>query len=209
VDEELSIGRLPDLSYKSLAVVVALQTAIELHNAGGYTLDNEVRFTPNEGDYHTPPYGACNVCDEKDTFFTLMSTSDYICFAGHGTPDAIWSNDMVLKFSTHDIDSVDLQQYHPVIKAYGSCNAGCLYDSSPTLAYEFMNAGAAAYLGRTMTLGIPAYVDDNFPGAIEGGMRIGPALFQSMRQAVLEQGSTAKKGAGQICLYGDPTLKRR
>jgi len=54
---------------------------------------------------------------------------------------------MVLKFSIDDIGPVDLQQYHPVIDAYHPCNAGRLYDSSSTLAYEFMNAGAAAYTG--------------------------------------------------------------
>lgn len=84
---------------------------------------------------------------EEDAFFTLMSTSDYIRSVGHGTPREIWSNDMVLKFSVDDIGSVDLQQYHPVIEAYHPCYAGRLCESSSTLAYGFMNAGAAAYMG--------------------------------------------------------------
>ncbi len=205
VDEGLSIGRLPDVSYDSSAVVSGLQTAIELHTAGGYTLGSEAVFSMYG--YTTPPYGAC--CTESEAFFTLMSTSDYIRFAGHGSPEEIESNSFQLKISISEMDSIDLQSNHPVIVAYSPCYAGTIYNNGSTLAYEFMKRGAAAYLARTTTYGIPAYVGDNFPSAIEGGMRIGPALFQSMRQAVLDQGDTFKDNAGQINLYGDPTLRLR
>jgi len=207
VDEGLCISRLPDLSYNSSAVIDALQTAIELHNEGGYTLDNNVRFTMY--DYTTPPYGVCDDCEQMDAFFVLMSTKDNILFAGHGSPTAIYSNDLVLKFSIDYIDSINLQDYHPVIIAYSPCSAGGLFPNSSTLSYEFMKAGAAAYLGRTTTQGVPTYVATNFPINIEGGTRIGPALFQTMRQTVLDYGDTFKASAGHICLYGDPTLRRR
>jgi len=206
VDEGLSISRLPELSHNSSAVVDALQTTIELHNEGGFTLDNEVRFTTH--DYTTPPYGVCDACEEMDAFFMLMSTNDYIVFAGHGSPTAIYSGDYDLIFSINYMDSIDLQDYHPVIIAYFPCSAGGLYPNSSTLSYEFMKAGAAAYVARTTTQGVPGYVGSNFPSDIEGGMRIGPALFQSMRQTVLDFGDTFKASAGHICLYGDPTLRR-
>jgi hypothetical protein len=206
VDEGFSISRLPDLSHNSSAIVEALQTAIELHNEGGFTLDNEVKFTMN--DYTTPPYGVCDDCDEMDAFFVLMSTSDYIVFAGHGSPTAIYSNAHVLKFSIDYMNSINLQDYHPVIIAYFPCSAGGLYPNSSTLSYEFIKAGAAAYLARTTTQGVPSNVATNFPSDIAGGMRIGPALFQSMRQTVLEFGDTFKAAAGHICIYGDPTLRR-
>lgn len=208
VDEGLSIGRLPDISYDSSAVVAGLQTAIELHNAGGYTLDSEVVFSMYG--YTTPPYGAC--CTEREAFFDLMETSDYIQFAGHGSPEEIinyLNSHRKISISDMEDEDLDLQSIHPVIVAYGPCSAGRIYVNDPTLSYEFLNRGAAAYIARTTTQGVPTYVVDNFPGAIEGGTRIGPALFQAMRQAVLDLGDTFKDNAGQINLYGDPTLKLR
>ncbi|TET54988.1 MAG: carboxypeptidase regulatory-like domain-containing protein, partial [Anaerolineales bacterium] len=90
VDEGLSVGRLPDLVYQSETVVAALQTATTLHEAGGCTLDAEVRFTLN--DYTTPPYGVCDDCTKQAEFFELVSTSDYIIFAGHGGPSGFYNN---------------------------------------------------------------------------------------------------------------------
>ncbi len=208
VDEGLSIGRLPDVSYDSSAVVDGLQTAIELHNEGGYSLTNEVVFSMYE--YTTPPYGAC--CTEREAFFDLMETSDYIRFAGHGSPEEIESNTgSRRKISVTDMEDENLnfQGNHPVIIAYYPCSAGGIYLDGATLGYEFIKRGAAAYIARTSAEGIPTSLDNSFPGAIEGGMRIGPALFHSMRQAVFDQGETSKDNAGQINLYGDPTLKLR
>lgn len=207
VDEGFSISRFPDLSHNSSAVVTGLQTAITLHNAGGYTLDKEVLFMMD--DYTTPPYGVCDSCTEMKEFFVLLSTSDYISFAGHGSPTSFSSYNGVPKFSIDYMDSVNLQAYHPVIIAYFPCYAGALYPKSSTLSYEFMKAGAAAYVARTTSQGIPNNVASNFPDAIEGGMRIGDALFQAMRNACLDFGDTFKASAGHICLYGDPTLRRR
>lgn len=208
VDEGLSIGRLPDLSYDSSAVVAGLQTAIELHNAGGYSLTNEAVFSMYG--YTTPPYGAC--CAEREAFFDLLETSDYINFAGHGSPELIESNTgSYRKISVADMEdeNLDLQSNHPVIVAYGPCSAGGIYLDGATLGFEFIKRGSAAYIARTSTEGIPASVDNSFPAAIEGGTRIGPALFQAMRQAILDLGDTFKDNAGQINLYGDPTLKLR
>ena len=206
-DEGLSIGRLPDISYESSAVVAALQTAIVLHNTGGYTLENEAVFSMDG--YSTPPYGAC--CVERDAFFDLMETSDYIRFAGHGGPEEIQSNDYQRKISVSDMEDEDLnlQSNHPVIVAYGPCSAGELAHDSPTLAYEFMKRGAAAYVARTMHEGISTSLGNIFPAAIEGGTRIGPALVQAMRQSVLDGGDESKDNAIQINLYGDPTLRLR
>lgn len=207
VDEGFSISRFPDLLYASSAVVAGLQTAITLHTAGGYTLDNEARFTMDY--YTTPPYGVCDTCTEMEEFLGLISTSDYIYFTGHGSPTSIHSWDSVPKFSIDYMDLVDLQAHHPVIIAFFPCYAGGLYPDRSTLSYEFMKAGAAAYVARTTSQGIPNHVASAFPDGIEGGMRIGDALFQAMRNACLEFGDAFKASAGQICLYGDPTLRRR
>lgn len=212
VDEGFSISRLPDLSYNSSAVVSDLQTAIMLHNAGGYTLDNEVHFS-SMSDYTTPPYGVCNACTKKKEFFELMSTSDYIFFAGHGSPTHLYSGiggkySFPLIFSIGYMKYINLQTYHPVIVAYFPCEAGLLYPDKPTLAYEFMKAGAAAYVARTTKKGVGGCVADDFPDDIEGGMRIGDALFHAMRNTCLKFGDTSKASAGHICLYGDPTLRR-
>lgn len=207
VDEGFSISRLPDLSYRSSSVLLALETAMDLHRLGGYTLDHRVSFSIH--DYDTPPYGVCDACTRRDAFFDLLSTSDYIVFAGHGCPTAIYSNDLQLMFSIDYMGSVNLQTHHPVIIGYFPCSAGVLLPDSATLAYEFVKAGAAAYLARTTTLGVPGYVGDDLPGDIEGGTRIGPALFRLMRRTALDFGETFKAASGQICLYGDPTLRRR
>jgi hypothetical protein len=207
VDEGLSISRLPGGLYSSRGVIDALQTAIKLHNAGGYTLDAEARFTADG--YTTPPYGVCDDCTMREEFFDLMSTSDYIVFAGHGNPTGIFSNSFEPKITIDHMDSIDLDTNNPVIITYNACRVGVLYPNSPTLSHEFMRAGAAAFVGRTTTRGIPAYVGSHFPDEIEGGMRIGDALFQVMRDTVLEYGDSFKADAGQICLHGDPTLRRR
>jgi hypothetical protein len=208
VDEGFAISRFPDLSHSSSAVVAGLQTAITLHTAGGFTLDREVRF--NMDHYTTPPYGVCAACTEMKEFSRLMSTSDYIHFAGHGDKTSIYSDaGYTLKFSIDYMDLVDLQTHHPVIVAYTPCYAGGLFPDSSTLSYEFMKAGAATYVARTTSLGAPNQVVSDFPRDIDGGMRIGDALFQAMRIACLDFGDTIKAAAGQICLYGDPTLRRR
>lgn len=207
VDEGVSISRLPDLSHDSSAVVAGLQTATALHNAGGFTLDAEVRFTMN--DCTTPPYGVCETCAQQAEFFDLVSANDLIVFAGHGSPIGIHSNDGAPKFTINFMDSVDLQAHHPVILTYYCCNTGVLWADEPTLSYEFIRGGAAAFVARTTTLGVPTHVADTFPEEIKGGARIGDALFTAMREAVLEYGGTFKAPAGHICLYGDPTLRRR
>ena len=92
---------------------------------------------------------------------------------------------------------------------YTPCSAGEILPNDSTLAYEFIRTGAAAYTGRTTSLGTPAYVVNNFPPEINEGTRIGDALFPIMRETVVIFGDTFKASAGQICLYGDPTLKRQ
>ena len=188
-------------------MVAALQTATTLHEAGGCTLDAEVRFTLN--DYTTPPYGVCDACTEQAEFFELVSTSDYIFFAGHGGPSGFYNNSHEPIFTIDHMDSVDLQTYHPVVIGYYSCNTGMLLDDSPSLAYGFLRAGAAAFIARTTTQGVPNYVADEFPEDLAAGDRIGDALFQAMRETVFEHGDTFEAAAGHLSLYGDPTLRCR
>jgi hypothetical protein len=207
VDEGLSVGRLPDLLYGSETVVAALQTATGLHEAGGYTLEAQVRFTLN--DYTTPPYGVCDSCTMQEEFFELMSTSDYIFFAGHGGPSGFYNNSYEPIFTISYMDSVDLRTHHPVIIGYYSCNTGVLLDESPSLAYEFLRAGSAAFVARTTTEGVPTDVADDFPEDLAAGERIGDALFTAMRETVVERGEAFQAAAGHLCLYGDPTLSSR
>ena len=204
VDEGLSISRFPDLFHNSSALVVALQNAVFLHSCGGYTLDREVRFMI--GEYETPPYGVCEECTFQAEFFDLLSTSDYIEFVGHGTPTGIYSNSLEPKFTIDYMDSIDLRTYNPVILSLGPCQTGVLWADSPTLSYEFLKAGAAAFVGRTTTVG---YNLGDFVEDMEGGMRIGDALFQGMRMVVLTSGCKYIYCSHHFCLYGDPTLKLR
>lgn len=206
VDEGLSVSRLPELFQNSSAVIDALQTSIELHTAGGFTLNNQVKFGIN--DYTTPPYGVCDTCTETDAFFNLMSSHDYIVITGHGSQTTFYSNAYETLFSVNYMGSVDFQIHHPVIIGYFPCSAAGLYDNTSSFAYEFIKAGVAAYTARTTTEGVPAFVGSNFQPDIEAGMRIGPALFHSMRMSALVA-DDFKDNAIQISLYGDPTLKRQ
>jgi hypothetical protein len=211
IDEGLAIG--PGAHGDTRGVEIALQTATALHNAGGYALDAPVCFSSAEGCYDLPPYGACPSC-ARDEFFGLMSTSDFITLAGHGTCRGFFDDSLDLIFHVHNMDSVNLHVRHPVIIGYYSCTTGLLVDpehvsEEVTLATEFLRGGAAAFVGRTTTLGTTHPIADYFPEDIEGGMRIGDALFRRMRESVLTGGDTFKAGAGQHCLYGDPTLRRR
>jgi hypothetical protein len=207
VDEGLSIGRLPDLGYGSSAVTAYLQNAAALHNDGGVSLDAEVWF--GLGDYKAPPYGVCDACILEQQFYDLMSTSNYIFFTGHGTATGFYNNALEPIFTVDYMNSINLQTLHPVIIGYYSCYTGVLERGTPTLSYAFLNAGAAAFLGRTTVQGVPNTVAEAFPADIEEGMRIGPALFGAMRDAALMPGCTLKASAGHLCLYGDPTLRRR
>ncbi len=207
VDAGYAVSRMPGLGTRCDAITDALETASELHLAGGFTLDHEVRFTST--DYTTPPWGVCGPCGDKSRFFALVSSSDYLMFAGHGDPYGFYNNSYQPIFKVQYIDSLDLRTHHPVIIGYFSCNTGLLYPGTPTLGYEFSRTGAGAFVARTSTLGVPVYVADNFPPAIMEGERIGDALFRTMRQTVLIYGGSFKGAAGHLVLYGDPTLRRR
>jgi hypothetical protein len=213
VDEGYAIGRMPGAYGDVAGVEVALRTATELHNLGGFTLDRPACFANAEGCHPTPPYGVCRECEETDTFFDMISSSDYITFRGHGSPYSFSSGGRAIRFTVSAMDSINLHLRHPVIIAYTPCEAGLLRDASTvssevTLATGFVGGGAAAYLARVTVLGTPPQVVEHFPADIEGGARIGDALFRLMRQAALED-ETRKANAGQISLYGDPTLRRR
>ncbi len=207
VDNGFVVARLPDLGMGCDGVTQGLLTAIELHTAGGFSLDREVKFT-SDG-YTTPPYGVCATCWERDEFLTLMSSSDYIVFAGHGTPLAFFNNSNDAKFTVGYMDSVDLWTSHPVVIGYYSCNTGNMQLDSPTLSSGFPAAGAAAFLARTTTDGVPTHVANEVHAGIFAGDRIGDVLFRSMRETVLIYGAGFKAAAGHLILYGDPTLRRR
>ncbi|MEJ2720065.1 MAG: hypothetical protein P8181_02830 [bacterium] len=183
VDEGYAVSRLSSLGASCEAVTAALENASGLHLAGGYTLDHEVRFT--SVDYTTPPWGVCGPCGDKSRFFDLVSSSDYLMFAGHGDPYGFYNNSYQPIFKVQYIDSLDLRAHHPVIIGYFSCNTGLLYPGVPTLGYEFSRTGPAAFVARTSTLGVPVHVAENFPPAIMEGERIGDALFRTMRETVL------------------------
>jgi|GEM_PF-1505491 len=219
VDPGLSIGRIPDLRRRSDIVSVGLQTAIELHRKGGYTLDNLSRLGTEE--YPAPPYGDCPDCD-RDRLREVMESSDYIYFSGHGGPNYFKTDDWTSIIDIYDdnLDWLDLNDLHPVIMAYTPCNAGRLllwetYTFIRNFSTEFTRRGAGAFIARTTSEGVPTYFAEHFPPDIEGGARIGNALFTRMRESCLPEftgttvSSRMKGVAANICLYGDPTLRRR
>ncbi len=233
VDEGFVVSRLADLSTGSSGIVAALETAIDLHESGGYGLSPEVRFSTQcwyappigLGDAcdpdaatcglcrATPPYGVCDDCSMREETFDLISESDYIVFMGHGSPEAFSTNDHIPIFRVENVDDVDLDTHHPVITGYVSCNTGLLYEDRPSFGTEFIRAGAAAFVARNTEEGTPSYFADHFSDYIEGTgsqgtYRIGDALFELMRESVLRSGDTYRTTAAQLCIYGDPTLKR-
>jgi len=204
VDEGLSISRLTDLFHRSTAIVSALDTAIELHISGGFTCDNKVYFIGD--DYPTPPYGICDACTKVDEFLDLISSADLIWFGGHGNPYGFFNNEMVPIFNIEYMDYIDLSSHHPVILGYSSCETAVSYIYRPTLSYEFMRSGAAAFIGRTGRFGTTV---GNFLDYLESGERIGDALFRGIRETVLSNPELYTPGGNQTHLYGDPTLRRR
>jgi len=233
VDEGFSISRMADVSVQSSAVAAALSTAADVHQAGGFGIYPETRLSTQcwypepvglgeacrEGDaicgscYATPPYGICDECDRKEELFRRLSESDYIFFMGHGSPQSFATNDMIPKFNLDNLSEVDLSSNHPVILAYVSCDTAQLRSDRPTFATELLRAGAVAYVGRTQEEGTPAVFTESFEIYLKGkspsgSYRIGDALSELLRQSVLVNGAVDKRAALQVCMYGDPTLKK-
>ena len=233
VDEGFVVSRLADLSTESSGIVAALETAIDLHESGGYGLRPEVWFSTrcwlsppiglgdacDEGDAScgpcraTPPYGVCDGCSMREETFDLISNSDYVVFMGHGSPDSFSTNDRVPIFRVENVEDADLATNHPVITGYVSCNTGLLYRDRQSFGTEFLRAGAAAFVARNTEQGTPSHFAALFPDYIsgtgpQGTYRIGDALFELMRESVLRVGDSEKPAAAQLSIYGDPTLKR-
>ncbi|HPJ30167.1 MAG TPA: C25 family cysteine peptidase [Methanothrix sp.] len=233
VDQDFVISRLADLSTESTGIVAALETAIDLHESGGYGLSPEIRFSTQcwypppigLGDAcdpdaascglcrATPPYGVCDDCSMREETFDLISGSDYVVFMGHGSPEAFSTNDHIPIFRVENLEDVDLQTHHPVITGYVSCNTGLLYEDRRSFGTEFLREGAAAFVARNTEQGTPSYFAAHFSDYItgtgsQGTYRIGDALFELMRESVLRSGDSEKTTAAQLCIYGDPTLKR-
>jgi hypothetical protein len=233
VDEGFAISRLPDVSTDCGAIVAGLQTASDIHEAGGFGMIPEMRLSTQcwyappigLGDacdddaptcglcYATPPYGVCDECDRRDEMFDLISKSDYIFFMGHGSPTSFSTNDRVGIFNLENVADVNLQDSHPIINGYVSCNTGLLYDDRESFATEFLRAGAGAFVARTTERGTPNYFADHFEDYLKGSSasgryRIGDALSELMRESVLLRSDDMRREAMQLCMYGDPTLKR-
>ncbi len=233
VDGGYSISRMPDVSLQCSAVAAALNSAADLHEAGGYGIVPEMRLStqcwypepvglgdacldddPTCGScYATPPYGVCDECDRKEDLFRLISQSDYIFFMGHGSPESFSTNDRTPIFNVENISDVDLQSHHPIILGYFSCNTGLIYSDRPTFATELLRAGAGAFVARTTEEGTPSIFADSFEDYLKGedgsgSYRIGDALSELMRVTVLVKGNGERRSAMQLCMYGDPTLKK-
>jgi hypothetical protein len=232
VDEGFSISRMADVASDSSAVAAALQSASDLHEAGGFGMIPEMLLStrcwaapptglgdacrddaPTCGKcYATPPYGVCDECDRRAEMFNLMSDSDYIFIMGHGSPVSFATNEYIPIFNLENVADVDLSG-HPIISGWVSCNTGQLYSDRPSFATEFLRAGAAAFLARTTDQGTPAYFGDKFEPYIKGESpsgryRLGDALNELMREVVLRKGDSERRITMQLCMYGDPTLKR-
>jgi hypothetical protein len=233
MDEGFVVSRLPDVSTESSGIAAALETAIDLHESGGYGLSPEVRFStqcwlsppiglgdacdPDDASCGlcraTPPYGVCDDCGMSEETFDLISGSDYVVFMGHGSPESFSTNDHVPIFRVENVEDVDLETNHPVITGYVSCNTGLLYENRMSFGTEFMRAGAAAFVARNTEQGTPNHFAAHFSDYIsgtgsQGTYRIGDALFELMRESVLRAGDSERTAAAQLCIYGDPTIKR-
>ena len=232
VDEGFSVSRMPDVARDSSAVIAALQSASDIHEAGGFGMIPEMRLSTRcwrpppagLGDacrddaptcgrcYATPPYGVCDECDRRERFFNLMSSSDYIFIMGHGSPVSFSTNEHIPIFNLENVADVDLS-HHPLISGWVSCNTGQLYSDRPSFATEFLRSGAAAFLARTMNRGTPNFFAEKFEPYLKGDCpsgryRLGDALSELMREVVLRKGDDERKDTMQLCMYGDPTLKR-
>jgi len=213
-------------------VAAAMESASDIHEAGGFGMIPEMLLSTRcwaappagLGDacrddaptcgrcYATPPYGVCDDCDRRAEMFNLMSSSDYIFIMGHGNPVSFSTNEHLPIFNLENVADVDLSD-HPLISGYFSCDNGLLYDDSPTFATEFLRAGAAAFLARTTDQGTPAFFAEKFEPYLKGDSpsgryRLGDALSELMRENVLRKGDGERRTTMQLCMYGDPTLKR-
>jgi hypothetical protein len=236
VDAGWVISRMPDVSTASEAVEAALQSATDLHYSAGYGMSRAVSFSRtcwmpaptglgglcDETDtrcgtcYATPPYGVCDTCDRREEFFDLVSDHEYIWLSGHGSARGFSTNDMVPIFNIDFMHEVDLQTHHPLIMGYISCETGRLRAGEPSLSTEFLRAGAAAFVARTLTEGTPYHFHTYFESALKGETggrshrpyRLGDAMFELMRESVLVQGAGYTPDAAQLVMAGDPTLRR-
>lgn len=215
VDQDISISRLPGVGYNSQAVVSALKTAIIVHNAGGFTMQNKKTFGGSE--YPAPPYCVSVECNKREEFYSLLSSSGYFIIAGHGAPDCIYDGTLEkYPLITLNPDGegkttfnyINLNNLYPVVISFLSCNTAILYDNNSTLSDAFLSDGASAFIGRTTSIGIPELLYNNFEADIEKWGRIGDALFRAMRDTALIE-DINKSHAGQVCLFGDPTLRRQ
>ena len=233
VDEGFAISRMPDIAADSSAVAVAMESASDIHEAGGFGMIPEMLLStrcwaappaglgeacrddaPTCGRcYATPPYGVCDDCERRAEMFNLMSASDYIFIMGHGSPVSFSTNELLPIFKLENMADVDLQSNHPLISGWVSCNTGQLYENRPSLATEFLRAGAGAFLARTTDQGTPVYFADKFEPYLKGDnpsgrYRLGDALSELMRENVLRKGDGERRITMQLCMFGDPTLKR-
>ncbi|OPY55186.1 MAG: hypothetical protein A4E49_00487 [Methanosaeta sp. PtaU1.Bin112] len=232
VDEGFSISRMPDVARGSSAVAAALESASDVHEAGGFGMVPEMLLSTRcwasppagLGDacrddastcgncYATPPYGVCDECERRAEMFDQMSRSNYIFIMGHGSPVSFATNDHTAIFNLENVADVDLSG-HPLISGWVSCNTGQLYADRPSFATELLRAGVAAFLARTTDQGTPAYFADKFEPYIKGESpsgryRLGDALNELMREVILRKGDSERRITMQLCMYGDPTLKR-
>ncbi len=222
-DDGLSIARIADYEASSLAILKYLDTAIKVHNAGGFTASRYAEFLGfcaegKKGCYLSPPHcvdrlGECG-CSKRSDMLSILSSSDYIVLAGHGTEqgfytDLYYTPISCLVFDVVALDEVNLNIYNPVVIGYYSCYSGGLgIGQTKTWAVEFPKAGASIFVGRTETLGAPPTVGTDFRTNLENGIRVGDALFQEVRESSLIDCKYIDE-ANALVLYGDPTLHIR
>ncbi len=214
-DEGFCISRLPSLGADPEPIIAALQTAIELHESGGLTLENPVRVgwcEPEEaGCYPSDEY--CmrqDGCSRRDRLIALLPSSGLITFTGHGNAFRFFDNDRNIVFANTDVGLLDLRRMHPVVVGYFSCNTGDILErlggESGPLAVEFMSAGASNFIARTGTFGITCA--DSVMGLLGEGRMVGDALFNSIRDAA-KRNCLFLASALTLVLYGDPTLHKQ
>jgi hypothetical protein len=199
-DEGYVISRMPDVGFDSSKVINALLSAIDVHCRGGFSMNQRVEFGEDN-------------CPQYETICQLMSSSDSLSFTGHGMPQAFYTEQTMREiFSCDNAQDVNFLLWHPIIFAFGPCNAGQLFLDRITLATEFMDKGAAAYIGNTSAEGYIQYFIDRFYENLESEMIIGDAFYTAIQQlhnweAMVPVLSSRKVSAHQYNLYGDPTIR--
>jgi len=216
VDSGLTISRIADYGTESENIIEALNTAIELHEQGGLSIE-EVAFSGNcdassiSPCYDSPPY--CTYDEDDDCYdinilYDLIEENTLIEFsATHGDPSSLGAIDGsgAIIFNVDYFDSLNLNSHQLIVISSG-CHAGDLY-KEPNFAVELLGKGASIYLARGESYyGTPVGFFEDFYGELDSGNYIGQE-FTNQVQDYAESDCQYIASVAHLQFYGDPTIK--